>query len=235
MIATAWGQTLSEDGTGLYNDLLSLLTDRLSAPPAIRIIPYERAIQRFPGYEAACIYPFGRSDFLQAKPDIGDAALIESRPVFMAPSFVFSPPEQPAIRSWDELRDRKLIQQLGEWYDHLLPNLGVEFFNVPDESAKVKAILAGRADGMFGTVPDILIVFRTAGIKPLPFDPAFPVSHYAIGFTCADSPDTRAFVSDINERADALRADGSIELFFRLRGIHGPALENLVRGGTAAR
>jgi len=228
LIVPAWGITSGADGSGLFNELFRFVAADGVANYQIDYVNYEEALRRVVHGQAECVYPVPIQTFDMFFKDAEQVDLIESLPVFISKSYIFSRPGEPVLARLEDMRDMLLIQILGENYNHDFLGLGARFLNVETETEKIKLLLAGRGHAMIGSVPDILYSFKALGVEILPYNPDFSVLDYPNNLTCRASARTKALVDAFSARIKATFEDGSLKAFIAKQGVPLHLIDNFL-------
>lgn len=205
---TAWGMTLSEDGSGFYNELIRLFLDGLETPVQYDILPYRRAKALFYRNTESCLYP-SNIDLLMDGGEISSAdGLIDTRGILNVKVYVFSPPGTAPPASAHDVDHRSVAYAMGSRVPFFLRGANADFIAVANESDKARMLLSGRVDLMTAAMPDAKFVFE-AMQKPLPpFNPEYELNNTLARVTCHDTPKNRAFVAAFNTHAMAVLKGG---------------------------
>ncbi|NVJ97036.1 MAG: hypothetical protein HWE25_02725 [Alphaproteobacteria bacterium] len=210
VIMPLWGPTIEEDGTGMFVDLFRFAMQGREADYQIRFVSYDDALQQLLYGDAECAYPINKPAVLVSYQHTDGAKLLETRPVLISKSYVFSRPGEHPISSMEGIKGKLLIQIRGENYNHNFRTSQARFWNVDSELDKVKVLLEGRGDGMLGSLPDIYFSFRQLNVEIPPYDPDFPLLEYKNAMVCQASPQTDELVTYFTDRVNQTLADGSL-------------------------
>lgn len=228
VIMPVWGLTLQENGEGLYNKLFQFLLADKSDQYVIKYVPYEEALRLLVYGTVDCAYPIPKSELDIPFAHVSYGNLDETRPVFISYAYVFSRSGDPVISSYDEMRDKVMIQIEGENYNHDFSSLGVEMVNVASETEKVELLMTGRAHAMIASMPDILYSFRALKIEPFAHNMEFALMDYPNVLTCHRSKRTRALMEHFNARIAATLADGGLKAFAIDQGVSAEIVDNFL-------
>lgn len=217
--ATSWGMTLAADGTGFYNDLARLILSPLMDDIRYDLIPYRRANRIFVQDNRACHFPSTLS-YMQAVGVIENTdSFIQSGSFMRTMGLIFGPYETRPPASPDDIRGKIIAYPMGAEIPRLLPNLGVSFIPVADETGKAEMLLSGRVDFMVAYMPDAKFVFDQLAQRLPPFDPTFAIHDEEIAIVCHRTAETEALIDKVNSRILAAREDGSLTYFLGMSGI----------------
>ena len=219
VIMPEWGPTLTRGGGGLYGELFKFILPPDKARYTVETIKYDEALRRLLYSNVDCAYPLTKRALEVSIQQGEQVDMIESMPVLISKSYLFSRPGSPLIRSVKHMEGKVLIQIAGENYNHNFRGLDAQFQNVASASETVRLLLAGRGDAMFGSLPDILFSIADMGV-PLPdFDPDFVVLEYENAVTCRESDRAAALIREFDERVRVTLADGSLRKFVISQGV----------------
>lgn len=219
IVGTAWGITLSSDGTGFYNDVLYGVLAAMEEKKPYRPQPYRRAKAEFSYHADNCIYPaslqhLGRGDELHE-----DRDYIETKPLIFLESHIFSRPGIDALSSFEGIADKRIAYPNGSALPALLEDYGAVFVPTTDETTKARMLLVGRVDFMSGSLPDNIFVFRQLN-QPLPaYNPDLALAKLEVGIVCHATPENRRFVAAFNEMLGRMIQYGAYQGLFEDAGV----------------
>lgn len=222
IFGTVWGMTLAQDGSGFYNEIAADLLDGAGAGVAYQLMPYRRAKARFLDGNGACIYP-SAVDVIMAGGFKGDASsLVESAPLFETRTHIFARRGERAPTTLADLRGKTVAVPSGSVMRNILEAAGAELINVFDETDKARMLLTARVDYMTAMLPDAVLVFDALG-EPLPaFDTDLVFLQNTIGVVCHRTPQTEAFIRQLNGRISALAGSRAYQTRLEEAGIWHP-------------
>lgn len=224
IIIPTWGLTLQENGEGLFNELLQFLFSENQTAIKLEYVAYEEALRRLMHGEAQCAYPIPKRALEVTLQHATKEDFIESHPVLISRSHVFSRMGDPILSSMASLNGKTLIQIRGENYNHNFRHIDAKLLNVASETEKVGLLLAGRGHAMIASMPDILYSFRALKTDALPYDSQFTLLDYPNSVTCRRTAATEALIANFNERIEQTLTNGSLRRFSIEQGIP----ENLI-------
>lgn len=210
VVLPLWGPTIQADGTGLFVDLFHFAMQGQEDAYDIEFVSYDDTLQLLLYSDAMCAYPLNKPAVLVSVKHTNPDKLLESRPVLVSKTYLFSRPGDPLINSVDGMNGKLLIQIRGENYNHNFKTSQARFWNVDSEINKVKVLLAGRGDGMLGSLPDIYFSFVQLDVPIPPYDPDFAPLDYRNALVCRDSTKTQQLVAHFSRRINQTLADGSL-------------------------
>lgn len=213
VILPTWGPTIQADGTGMFVDLFRFALEGHEDKYQIEYVSYDKALKLLLYSEAHCAYPIARRTLRVSVRHLNSDGLVESHPILISKTFLFSRPNDKLISSVRQMRGKLLIQIRGENYNHNFKTSGARFWNVDSEPEKIRVLLSGRGDALLGSMPDILFSFDDLGQGILPFDPDFPVLEYDNAMTCKATDTARKLVDIFNRRVESTLKDGSLKAF----------------------
>lgn len=210
VIMPLWGPSIQADGTGMFVDIFRFVLEGHEDQYEIEYVSYDKALRLLLYSDADCAFPIGRSSILVSMKHEDPEQLIQSVPVLVSRTYLFSRPGMPLLGDMPSLEGKLLIQIRGENYNHNFKTSQARFWNVDSELDKVRVLLEGRGDAMLGSMPEIMISFRQLGVEVPPYDPAFSVLDYDNAITCRNTARGRDFVTLFSERVAETLQDGSL-------------------------
>ncbi len=210
VIMPLWGPSIQADGTGMFVDLFRFVLKGHEHRYEIEYVSYDKALRLLLYSDVDCAYPVSKPTILVSMKHVDAAQLIQSQPVLVSKTYVFSRPGEPVFSTMEALKGKLLIQIRGENYNHNFTTVRARFWNVDSEPEKVRVLLGGRGDAMLGSMPDILITFAEMGVEIPPYDPDFSVLDYDNAMTCRNSAEAAALVDLFNRRIRETVEDGSL-------------------------
>lgn len=210
VIMPLWGPTIQADGSGLFVDLFHFVMDDWQGEYAVDFVSYDEVLQQLLYSDSECAYPLNKPSVLVSYKHTDPGGLVESRPVLVSKTYLFSRQGDPVIKSREDMNGKLLIQIRGENYNHNFKTSQARFWNVDTEIDKVTVLLSGRGDAMLGSLPDIYFSFRDLDVDIPPYDPDFAVLDYRNAMVCRTSGKTQAMINHFNARVNQLVADGGL-------------------------
>ncbi|WP_417451934.1 hypothetical protein [Kordiimonas sp.] len=224
VFGTSWGMTLALDGTGFYNELighvLPLVTDEAAANGRAYVpLPYKRAKMQFEILENSCIYP-ATIEHLRRGQDIDNRQeYIETSPMLVVESHIFSRPGMPPLTSMDALANRTVAYPNGSSLPVVLKDYNIRFVPTTDENTKARMLIAGRVDHMSGSLPDNIFVFQALGHPLPPYNPDLSLLKVGVGIVCHRNGKNEAFVAAVNAVLAKPHMRQKMEVFLRDKGV----------------
>jgi len=210
VIMPLWGPSIQADGTGMFVDLFKFVLQGHEDRYEIEYVSYDKALRLLLYSDVDCAYPVSKKTIMVSMQHTDPSQMVQSLPVLVSKTYVFSRPGEPVFSSMDELKDKLLIQIRGENYNHNFKTAQARFWNVDTEPEKVRVLLGGRGDAMLGSMPEILISFAELGVEMPPYDPDFSVLDYNNAMTCRSSAEAQSLVELFNRRIRETVEDGSL-------------------------
>lgn len=207
ILGTVWGQTLAQDGSGFYNDLMAeILSGSVASgdATAYRLMPYRRATASFRANRQTCLFPSAKAVLEAAGGAKG--AYIETDPIFSAQEHLFARSGEQPPRSLDDLAGKTIAVPNGSIMLNLLKNAGARLITVHDETDKAQMLITGRVDMMSGMLPNEHLVAKALDAKMPSYDRDFPLVDAGVAIVCHDTPAGHALIKRLNSSIAALQA-----------------------------
>jgi hypothetical protein len=205
--STAWGVTLSLDGTGFYNDIAYDILDHLAQEPLYRIRPFRRAKVSFFGNRKSCLYPTSLSALAAAGQIKDPENFVESDGLFSARTHLFVRAGETPPKSLADLFGKTVAYANGSVVRSMLEGHGARLISVNDEADKAEMLRSGRVDVISGMLPDAAIVFANLGGDMPAYDPDFVLYDVDVTIVCHKTPATEALIKNVNAALETLSAD----------------------------
>jgi len=205
--STAWGVTLSLDGTGFYNDIAYDILDHLAQEPLYRIRPFRRAKVSFFGNRRSCLFPTSLSALTAAGQIKDPENFIESHGLFSARTHLFVRAGETPPKSFADLFGKTVAYPNGSVVRSMLEGHGARLISVNDEADKAEMLKSGRVDVISGMLPDTAIVFGDLGGDMPAYDPSFVLYDVDVTIVCHKTPATEVLIENVNAALEALSAD----------------------------
>ena len=216
---TAWGMTLANDGSGVYNDLGRLVLGPLMDDISFEIIPYRRANRTFNSDKSSCHYPSTLNYLTETQIVTDTSDLIESAFFMRTMAHIFARPGHEAPTDKEGTRGKTIAYPMGAEVPALLDGYNASFIPVTDETAKAAMLLSGRVDLMIAYMPDAKFVFDALGAAVAPYDPGFTINDDNAAIVCHRTPATEALIAQVNARVKMLKENGALARFLTANGI----------------
>ncbi|WP_394177679.1 substrate-binding periplasmic protein [Yoonia maritima] len=187
---------LNEEGQGFYGDLISEILASVSAPHAFTPLPFKRALSSFASSDVDCMWGFDRT-FL-TKFDIDVTELKSSQIVFYSTQHIFMAPGREAISKLDELDGLRVGMGIGSNLETRLNETDAIIVELADQDSKFRMLTNNRLDAVGSWLPDILILSSDENIDPTIFSTSPPFGATGVALVCHPSPQSEAFVSEVN-------------------------------------
>lgn len=217
IFGTGWGRTLAADGTGFYNDLVTLTLDGL--PVSYTVSPYRRAKAVFLRGNPGCLYPSNIPLLIAGGEIDSSEGYIDTDGFLTVKVFVFSRPGTAPPASIHDIDHRSVAYAMGSRVPYFLKDANADFIAVADETDKARMLLSGRVDLISAALPDAKFVFDELGQPLPPFDPTYKLNDTLVRITCHDTPENRAFVQAFNNQLGDLRKTGALAALFEQAGL----------------
>ncbi|RMB12475.1 hypothetical protein [Eilatimonas milleporae] len=195
---TAWGLTLSIDGSGFYNDYMRALLTAADTTVTYIPLPSRRARKAFAGNPGSCIFPSARA-ILSAPGTRDVGGLIETGPLIHVRGYIFSQADAPVLARLSDLEGRSVAFPSGAMLPRLLKGIDATLLPVPDEMDKARLLIHRRVDYISGTLPDISFVFHELGHSMPPYGKRSRLGEQPLALVCHDRPGNRRLVDRISE------------------------------------
>lgn len=219
IVGTAWGITLSADGTGFYNDVLYGVLAAMKDKKPYRPQPYRRAKAEFSYHADNCIYPASLKHLGRGGELHEDRDYIETKPLIFVESHIFSRPGIDALSSFEGMAGKRTAYPNGSALPTVLGDYGAIFVPTTDEITKARMLLIGRVDFMSGSLPDNIFVFRQLN-QPLPaYNPDLALAKLQVGIVCHATPENRRFVAAFNQILGRMIQYGAYQGLFEDAGV----------------
>jgi len=207
VFATAWGETLSQDGGGFYNEIADDVLSLTAATESYQIRPYRRAKVSFFSNSDSCLYPSSLSALAQAGQIDDVGKFVESDGLFIARTHLFARAGDTPPKNLSDLFGKSVAYPNGSVARGVLAGHGARLISVNDEQDKAEMLNSGRVDIITGMIPDTAIVFGKMGGKMPVYEPSFALYEVPVTFVCHRTPGNEAFIISVNEALKALSGD----------------------------
>jgi ABC-type amino acid transport substrate-binding protein len=219
IFGNGWGMTLALDGTGFYNDVIHQVLASGAVQKPYLPLPYKRAKTEFAKTGGSCLYP-ARIEHLRRGGEIGSATdYVETLPLVLVESHIFSRPGMPPLTSLDELAGRLVAYPNGSALPTAFGKYGATFVPTTDETTKARMLIAGRVDHMSGSLPDNFFVFKALGEDLPPYNPEMALIRIGVGVVCHKTAENEALVEMVNAALAKPESRAALEAIFRDAGL----------------
>lgn len=219
IVGTAWGITLSADGTGFYNDVLYGVLTPMSGAKFYMPQPYNRAKSEFRYHKDNCIYPAGLTHLRRGNELEEGRSYIETVPLIFVESHIFARPGTAALGTFEDLAGKRVAYPNGSALPTVLDGYGAIFIPTTDEMTKANMLLAGRVDFMSGSLPDNIFVFQQMGEPLPPYNGDLALAKIGVGIVCHDTPENRVFASAFDQLLGRMIETGAYQGLFEDAGV----------------
>ncbi|MEX0299613.1 MAG: substrate-binding periplasmic protein [Kordiimonas sp.] len=187
-----------------------VLTKILPAEKAeYRLYPVPRTLRDFGKETVSCIFPTS-IDILHLLTDFPADQMIQSLPIDRVSSHIFTSPSAKVISATTDLKDKSIVVRQAVVEEHIdFPGVKTIVRTVDNQSA-LRMLLAGRADVMYGWIPDVYDIADEHGLTPPTFDPSLTIYATNIYLTCKNNKKTQNLLSQVNSRIQALKNSGNL-------------------------
>lgn len=176
------------DGKGDYDKIVDQVADFKS-----KTWEPGRAFERFQTCKDCCISPANKiTEFY----DFGDN-YIESKPMFTAKIYIFSPPGKEIITDLNKLKGKKVGVRQSMPYGKSIEST-LQLTKARTIVSNIKKLEKGGLDYMIAYVPDAYTAFEKAKTKPFPHAKDKPLLEHPDRVVCKKSPATTAAISQLN-------------------------------------
>jgi len=207
--ATAWGETLAQDGSGFYNEIAGDILARSPGPELYQIMPYRRAKANFFANKGSCLFPSSLPALVKAGQIDAPKNYIESNALFAARTHLFVRSGEMPPKSFGDLFGKSIAYPNGSVVRSILEGNGARLISVNDEKNKAEMLISGRVDIISGMIPDIAIVFGEMGGDLPVYEPTFALNELDVTFVCQKTAKTELFVKGLNGALDALSVEAN--------------------------
>ena len=142
IFATAWGDTLAQDGRGFYNEIAADILEAVSGSETYRIMPYRRAKQQFFASGRSCLYPSSLPGLASAGQIKNPENFIESDGIFAAKTHLFVRADASAPTSLSEIAGKTIAYPNGSVAVNALFGNGASLIGVNSEQDKAQMLIA---------------------------------------------------------------------------------------------
>ena len=209
IFATAWGETLAQNGSGFYNEIAADVLANVDGHEVYKIMPYRRAKQHFFKSGGACLYPSSLPGLAGAGQITDTENYIESDGIFSAKTHLFVRAGMKPPGLMDDISGKIIAYANGSVAASVLLGHGASLIGVNSEQDKAQMLISGRVDMISGMMPDTGIVFAKLGGKMPVFAPSLVLYEVSVSFVCRRSPETEQFVAAVNRALGVLSNDAS--------------------------
>lgn len=207
VFATAWGETLEQDGSGFYNEIAADVLRQTPKAEHYQIMPYRRAKVSFFADATSCLYPSSLSALVKGA-DINDAEnYIESDGLFTARTHLFVRAGETPPKSLADLSGKTIAYPNGSVVRNIIEGHGARLISVNNEQDKAEMLLSGRVDMISGMIPDTAIVFSNIEGEMPVYDPSLALYEVPVTFVCHKTAENEEFVTSLNEALRVLSQD----------------------------
>lgn len=194
---------LEEDGSGVYQRLVSTSVDSLAVEVQSLFYPYRRAIRAFNAQEVDCIYSLDDALHQIYQPE----ELVSSFPLGKFSFHAFTAPDKPAIASVDELVNLRLVAIMGhELYIESVLQGSIVTEMVMAEHQAISMLNQGRVDVVIAALPDI-----QPYASQLTYSPEFSLFTGYDRLNCHNTEDNRNFIRDLSQQLIKLKSERGYE------------------------
>jgi len=209
VLATAWGETLAQDGSGFYNEIAADVLGNIASEKTYKVMPYRRAKQRFFNAGGACLYPSSLLGLAGAGEIKDPENYIESDGIFVAKTHLFVRSGVQPPRSLDDISGKIIAYPNGSVAAGILFGHGASLIGVNSEQDKAQMLVSGRVDMITGMMPDTALVFAKMGGEVPLFAPSFVLYEVPVTFVCQRSAATEKFIVSVNMALEVLSHDAT--------------------------
>lgn len=201
---------LDEDPESGFNKLANLIFPRDGAASYQRM-PLARGLRFFTETERACMYP-ASALAVQSLTSTSPDKVLESAPIDLVSSHVFTPPGGRVYNTFDELEGKSMAVQHGvEASQYIRTVVDFDLVRTPNDLSALRMVMAGRVDVMYGWYPDTFIIAEKNKL-PLPdFNPDLIIFETTTHLVCKKFAGVEALLSTVNGRIEALRQEGRLQ------------------------
>lgn len=207
ILATAWGETLAQDGSGFYNEIAADVLGNIANKKIYKIMPYRRAKQHFFNAGGACLYPSSLPSLATAGEIKDPENYIESDGIFVAKTHLFVRSDVQPPQSLEDISGKTIAYPSGSVAAGILFGHGASLIGVNSEQDKAQMLVSGRVDMITGMMPDTAIVFAKMGGEVPLFAPSFVLYEVPVTFVCQRSAATEKFIISVNKALEVLSHD----------------------------
>lgn len=194
---------LEEDGSGIYQRLVSESVESLGVEIESRFYPYRRAIRAFDAHEVDCIYSLGDVLHQTYPPE----ELVSSFPLGKFSFHAFTAANKPAIASVKELASLRLVAIMGhELYIESVLQGSTITDMVMSEHQAVNMLNQGRVDVVIAALPDI-----QPYVSQLTYSPGFSLFTGYDRLNCHNTEDNQNFIRDLSQQLMKLKSERGYE------------------------
>ncbi|WP_394171682.1 hypothetical protein [Saccharospirillum alexandrii] len=194
---------VEEDGSGIYQRMVSRAIESLDVNVQTLFYPYRRAIRAFDAKEVDCIYSFDDVLYQTYQPD----QLVSSFPLGKFSFHAFRAPDKPAIVSVNEMVNLRVVGIMGhELYIESVLQGSVRADMVMTEHQAINMLKQGRVDVLIAALPDI-----QPFISQLSYSPTFSLFSGYDRLNCHNTENNLIFIRELSLQLNRLKNDGSYE------------------------
>lgn len=222
LIAAHIETRLDDDPESSYQRVIKYLIEGQHAKIRHQKYPLNRAIRAFIETKNSCLFPTS-SKILNAVTGHPLSQLIQSDVIDHVSSHIFTAPGKPLISSLQALNNKSITaRQLDITEYFMVPGVDINIIRTVDNQSALRMLLAGRADAMYGWVPDTYEIADEHGLVQPYYDPSLVVYETDIHFTCKDFPAARKLLPEINQQISKAKQDGTLQ---KMLGKHARIIE----------
>ncbi|WND01451.1 hypothetical protein QGN29_07750 [Temperatibacter marinus] len=214
---TAWGLTLSEDGTGLYNAIFNIVTRELDSTLDYSILPHKRAIATFSKDKESCIYPFS-PNLVKSHYNQAPSNYLHGPTLNKVAAYFFSQYGEEPVNKFSDFSGKRIAVPIGSNMPKVWADRNITFISASDETSKARMLISKRVDYVSGTIPDIAIVFKQLGMQLPPYDASTPNVAASLTIVCKNTPNNQKFLDELNSHFHA-HAKNELNLLFTVQGL----------------
>ena len=170
------------------------------------------------------LVPSNRDSFLLntqqvdvAFPNLGRSkklGVLYSDTIIHADRFIFTPPGHPAMRSIDELENKRLGLVVGWAYKqaiHQAPN--IQITQLTSMKSALLMLHSGRLDAVIGTQTLISLVSKALNLPMPSYSPMHPIQTMEMNYLLRDDPEGNKLLTKFNQAIAKFRASEDLSRF----------------------
>lgn len=212
---------LDNDPQSGYNQLIKALLSPTEYKDSYQRYPFARAVRNFEKTERACFFPASQTSIDLLYPN-APIRVAETTPIDIVSAHIISAPSGPLFTSLAQLYKKTVAVQHTLAVPQFQKGSNVKVLRTPDDLTALKALLAGRADAMFGWIPDTLIIAEKNKL-PLPgFSPEFAVYETTTHLVCKKFKGHEQLIAQVNEQLKSLKKNRNLK---QILGKHARVVE----------
>lgn len=202
---------MEADGTGHYAVLVREVLAEAGYSDQLTTVPVKRSLRFFETLDEICLVPVSKLAIQHQYPNIDPDSLIQGTPIDYITGHLVTRPGTEPIRNMSLIENKIVASWIGVQVDVFFPNHKFTLLHSETEASAIKMLMNGRADMIWGWVPDTYILFEKMGLGTPALALDTPVFGSSAHFVCKRSEKSEVLMPRLDAVIDAMRGDGRLK------------------------